>query len=245
MKKMKRGSAGIFILIALIAVLFSFSLYMHSTCKVDVENVKFLNEGEAFSSDFSRAFSTFLKVRVFACEQEGGNIFDKTLDFTRGLFGFDKSFYDFLEDLLMGLFIGFLIWLSYLFIGWSIKLFVLKILKPFKDQGIAEERAFNSGWLTFIGSSPWKIFAIGLFYAVLMQIPFINQFIQLVSFGPLLVLNNVFWKKGLQSIILAFYLGLAPGFIESYSRYKLRMRYSKKMIQLKARLSAADQSLNA
>jgi|TARA_B100001971_G_scaffold189906_1_gene192267 hypothetical protein len=150
-------------------------------------------------------------------------------DFLENVLGFNQNFYDFIPDLLMGLLMGLFIWLSYLFIGWTTVLSFLtpKLPGSVKNQAKFDMRKLKRGWLSFIGGHPWKIIPIGVAYAVLMQVPLLNTFIRTITFEPL----GVSWF--FRAIILAFYLGLLPGAIEAYSRYKLRMKYYKKIMEVK------------
>ncbi|MBI2629378.1 hypothetical protein HYW74_04820 [Candidatus Pacearchaeota archaeon] len=157
-----------------------------------------------------------------------GQIIPHSKKFALDTLGFNETVFSFFyPKLTTGLLVGLWIHLCYLFIGWTVRVGFLKMLQPFKPNAIAEAKRLQSSWLGFIGSSFWKIFPIGIFYAVIMMIPLVNPFIDTITFKFLEV------GEFLRSIILAFYLGLLPGAIEAYSRYRLRMKYYKKLMDIK------------
>lgn len=92
----------------------------------------------------------------------------------------------------------------------------------------------GSKWLEFIGDAWWKALVIGVGYAVLMQVPFLNSFIEFITFKPLLNLaHNWFIFGFFRSIILAFYVGFIPSAIEAYARYKMRKAYYNALTRAK------------
>lgn len=86
---------------------------------------------------------------------------------------------------------------------------------PFRDMG--------DRWLNFIGGRGWKVLLIAIGYWLIMQIPLINRFVQIVTFD--LVFDGVFWK----SIILAAELGFLPGILEYFWKDRMEVKYRKKL----------------
>ena len=139
--------------------------------------------------------------------------------------GFNQGIYEFLwPSFPWGLYVGALIWLSYMLINLALNINKKfdKVLGPFKSDA-----KLQSGWLNLIGGSYWKIIPVGLIIAILLQVPFIYTFINIITF-QVLGLNWFF-----QGILMAFYIGLLPGAIEAYTRYRTRMRYYKKIMEAK------------
>jgi hypothetical protein len=118
----------------------------------------------------------------------------------------------FIGSLIIGLLAGF--WL-----------FLMNLLYRFFTR--FSKTTMKSQWLILIGSSAWKVIAIGVGYAVLMQIPIINRAIEIITFEVLGV--NFF----IRSIIIAFYIGFGPAWIESYQKYRLRLNAEKAVIYAK------------
>ncbi|PJB94493.1 hypothetical protein CO081_00665 [Candidatus Pacearchaeota archaeon CG_4_9_14_0_8_um_filter_35_24] len=146
--------------------------------------------------------------------------------------GFNQGIYEFLwPSFPWGLYVGALIWLSYMLmkLALNINKKVDKVLEPFKSDARRRRdiRKLQSGWLNLIGGSYWKIIPVGLIIAILLQVPFIYTFINIITF-QVLGLNWFF-----QGILMAFYIGLLPGAIEAYTRYRTRMRYYKKIMEAK------------
>ncbi|MEM3074386.1 MAG: hypothetical protein QW727_00360 [Candidatus Pacearchaeota archaeon] len=174
---------------------------------------------------------------VFQCKQKPTGIISSIWLKTKNILGFDQTLYEFFyPDLVTGLLIGLWIWLIYELSIWTIKVNLLRLIPKLKERisGLidGEVQSIKSGWLGFLGSSPWKIIPIAVFYAVIMQIPIINFFIEVITFKPLFQ-DSLFGVIIVRSIIIAFYIGLLPSFIESYTRYRLRMKYYNKILEVK------------
>ncbi len=182
-----------------------------------------------------------LKIKVFAmeyiagCGSEDVGFFDKIGVFFTETLGFDKSMLSFLFDFRMGVFIGLWLWIIY-FVA-SLDVWV-NLIPWMKRASVIERRKLESGWLNFLASSPWKIIPIALTYAVLMQVPILNRFLEIISLKPLLdykVLLGGIFSLGdlLRSFIFAFYLGIFPSFFGSYKKFKLRNNLEKAIIAKK------------
>lgn len=169
------------------------------------------------------AIGRFVSQYVFFCEikPEGliGNI--------KAFLGFGKNFEAFFVDLLNGLFIGLLIWGSYWLIAIYTQWSLARFLTPLRRQARADVTRLQSSWLNLIGGQAWKIIVIGILYAIIMQIPVINRFIEIIAFKPL----ELSWI--LQDILIAFYIAFLPGAIEAYTRFKLRKRYYRQIQEAK------------
>lgn len=171
------------------------------------------------------------------------NLFNKGLDFGGWALGFDEGAYEFFFDVLMGLLAGLWIYLIYVLASWE-RLFVRFSL--FKANYSSYSTNLKASWLGFIGSQPWKILVVAVFYAVIMQIPILNRFIQIITFEFLLDLKVVltdgiivtFFQNiftfFIKSFILAFYIGLLPTAIQEFSRYKLRKKYYDYVLEQEA-----------
>jgi|SRR3989344_2498068 len=163
-----------------------------------------------------------------------GNFLDYSTGWTKNVFGFNKNSCDFFNNLVFGILTGIWIYLSYYLISLWISLILRTSFARFKKQAESDEKRLESSWLNFIGGRIYKIIPLAIAFAVLMQIPIINTFIDIISFNTRPIGLNWF----LRSIILAFYIGLLPGAIESYTRYKLRMHYYEQLVSVKYGMKA-------
>ncbi len=194
---------------------------------------------KAEGGNYIYKISNWIKETVFYCNLDNSLVVKSTFihkikNFLSDKLGFDQTVYEFFYPrLTMGFFIGLWIYLSYLLSKLTIKWNLLRLINVIKkdeegDKFVDSEMVeLSSSWLGFLGSSLWKIVPIAVFYAVLMQIPILNTFIETITFKPL----GVHWI--VRSFILAFYLGLFPGAIESYTRYRLRMKYYNQILRVK------------
>ena len=205
---------GIIILLLIAGLIFGIVKYCSK--ETTVEFSQWLIE---HSPKFMKGFSQ----TVFGGKIIGGGL-DNSATWITNILGFNKGFCDFIPDLLMGFLIGLFIYIAYLLIGWITR-YTLYI-QPFKLKK-SEITRIQSSWLNMIGGSAWKILLIGIIYAVLMQIPLLNSFINVITFKFLGV--NLL----IRALLIALYIGILPGAIESYSRYRLRMYYYKKIMQTK------------
>ena len=144
-------------------------------------------------------------------------VWSKTKTKTYELLGFERGIADFFKDLLTGAIAG----------GWIVLLYYLAN-KVFKDTSI------KSGWLELIGSSPWKIAPIAVFYFILHQIPLIKTIVQIITLEFLITFKGNFAYFMIRPLIFAFVLGMLPSIIEGYTRYKLRKKYREQLLNVKA-----------
>lgn len=226
MIKNKRGAIGwgwvfaygIIIVPIIIILLWWLIASIIQTCSKET-TIEFSNWLIDHSPKFMKGFSE----KVFGGKIIGGSL-DTSATWLTNILGFNKSFCDFIPDLLMGFLVGLFIYIAYLLIGWITR-YTLYI-QPFKLKK-SEITRIQSSWLNMIGGNAWKILLIGIIYAVMMQIPLLNSFINAITFKFLGV--NLF----IRAILIALYIGFLPGAIESYSRYRLRMYYYRKIMQTK------------
>lgn len=243
-KKGLSGKTWFIILGLIILVLLIFFIYKHNTCQITQDEIdKSTNPSLNPLTNMYNAFSVWFKQNVLLCQQERVGWLDKTTGFLKDKLGFNETLYDFFyPGLVVGLITGFLIYLVYLLaeitLVFSLNRWLFQKIKgPAGGAGAsisrnAELAQLRSSWLGFIGGNLWKVIPVAVFYAVIMQIPLLNSFFDIVTFKWLFkeaVWNSIF----LRSIILAFYLGLLPGAFESFMRYRLRMRYYKNMVAFK------------
>ncbi len=83
-------------------------------------------------------------------------------------------------------------------------------------------------WMELVCGSWWKILIIGMVYGIIMLIPIIKNAIEFISFEYLMPDS---WF--IRSFILAFYIGFGPAAIEQIHRYRLRMQYYKRLMDVK------------
>jgi len=137
-----------------------------------------------------------------------------------------QSFCLFFYDLGVGLLAGLWIWILYLIYFYE-NVLNLKLIKT---------RASKNPWLRAIGSSAYKILAIGLAYAVIMQIPFLNAAIDIILFD---FFANGFWfDVVVRSFLIAFYLGVGPTAYSEYKRYKMKRAYQYAVLRKKYQAKA-------
>ena len=235
----------IFILIALIIG----SFVIHQSCKISQKEIDVCNNpGTAWSSDSEtqevswfdiylktfHCFSYWFKENVFMCEQERTGIISNVAGFFSSVLGFDQNIYDFGIDLLTGLLVG--LWVTGIF--WLANLEKLFMFGNFlgKIFSAGYQANLKNSWLGFLGDNWWKIIPIGVFYAVIMQIPVITTIISVITFEPLLTFKSA-WGWFLKSFIVAFYLGLVPTMIEQYTKFLLRKRLYTAIELEKARVA--------
>lgn len=95
-------------------------------------------------------------------------------------------------------------------------------------RNVFAKGGYASRWQTMIAGNAWQIIAIGLAYAILLQVPIVNTFIYIITFEAL----GLNWF--LRSIIIAFYIGLGPSWIEEFIKYRLKLKADKAVIYAKA-----------
>jgi hypothetical protein len=99
---------------------------------------------------------------------------------------------------------------------------IYRFIKRFNPKA-----SIGSQWMLLIAGKLWMVIAIAFGYAVIMQIPIINRAIEIITFEVLGV--NFF----IRSFIIAFYIGFGPAWIESYQKYRLRIKAEKAILYAK------------
>ena len=163
-------------------------------------------------------------------ERTTGFIKETIPTYFKKITGFEKwgeNDLGFWRYLFIGFLTGFWMWLGVFIKNMSGRFTRLIRKKGFKEAREKAKGLQKKEWLDFIAGDFWRIIIIGIGYAIIMQIPIINRFMQIITFELL----GVNWF--LRSIILAFYIGFGPAWIEQYARYRLRMKYYKKITQIK------------
>tara|TARA_Y100000310_G_scaffold111916_1_gene110312 strand:+ start:1058 stop:2029 length:972 start_codon:yes stop_codon:yes gene_type:complete len=169
--------------------------------------------------------------KVAIIKEKTLGVFTKTIPtYTKKILGFEKWNEDdlgFWKYLGIGLLAGLWMWL-----GTKLKNIGRRFSTWVRKKGLSTalkigHRLPKKEWLDFLAGDFWRIVIIGLGYAILMQVPIINRFIQIITFETI-GLNPFF-----VSIVISFYIGFGPAWIEQYARYRLRMKYYKKITQIK------------
>jgi hypothetical protein len=218
-----------------LTLLFLIGLFLFvggDSCSVSAVEINQANGG-----DFLLKTSNWIKINIYGCGQEL-NIFGRIGYGFKELLGGNQTASDFLWDFILGALAGLILYGLYKLIMLSssqISKSVTSATSGLLGGGSAMREAVNikNGWLGMIASAPWKVLVVGMFWAVVMQIPVLNKFLDLITF------NNVFSMVDLgvpfliRGFIIAFYFGLLPSFIEAYSRYRLRMAAYNKLIEMK------------
>lgn len=154
--------------------------------------------------------------------------FGKAAYYTKGLLGFkDNGFilttWDFITDYWLGFSAGLILWLTNMLI-----MFWANFGSRFEMKNtLVEIGKHRESWLFAVAGSAWKIFAIGLFYAIVMQIPIVNRFFDIITFKVLEV------NPLIRTAIFAFYIGFGPALLEWGWRYRLRKKYYKQLMSVK------------
>ena len=242
---------AIIVVIILMFVLFN-TVLNKLVCPISEETqiAESTNISIAFSDGFDNGLRTLwyknwnpVRRLAFSCKNEAiqdKNFYEKAKDFTVEKLGFDKDVFNFIADLGFGLLVGLWVWIAFAAISGLTKVSLGSFSKfnPYFNK-TAEISKIKRGWLSFIGSSPWKILAVGIFIAVLLQIPLLNSFIDIITFKPLAL--NAY----LRTMLLAFYIGFLPGAIEAYTRYRQRLKYYKQIVRVKYGIKIAKAAAEA
>lgn len=141
------------------------------------------------------------------------------------LLGFGKtsgySICIFIYDLEVGLLAGLWIYLLYL----------IYIIERRGTLRLLKTKVSQNTWLTAIGGAWYKILIIGLAYAILMQIPFLNAGIDLICFDFLV--DGFWFDVIIRSFLIAFYIGVGPTAYSEYKRYKIKKAYQYAVLRKK------------
>jgi hypothetical protein len=221
------GNKNFWWLLIIPLIYFIVGLFFLFSCPFSSEFVaRATTEGNSFS-----AFWYKLGTNFYGCGQEVSPLGRINYYFLEFL-GFKQTPGDFIGDFLLGLFAGLILWIAYELAFSSEKFNSWLFKKTFGMTSPGSTYKIRSSWLNFIASSPWKAPVIGLFYATLLQIPFITPFINIITFK---VLGTPPWAR---AVIVAFYFGLLPAGYEAYRRYKLRNKYYEKVLEIKSGASS-------
>lgn len=129
--------------------------------------------------------------------------------------------------ILMGTIAGFWLWF-FSQVGRAL----LASIAWFRDKGAQQSR-----WMQLIAGSAWKMFAVGLGYGVLMQVPVVNAVIKIIT------LESFGLNKFLVTFVIAFWVGLAPAWIEDYHKYRIRIKAEQAVAYAKARAAIEKSSM--
>jgi hypothetical protein len=223
------------IFFAVICLALGLSIHYHQTCKITPEDLLTASNGSNLQYT-----KNWVKEHIFFCEKETPGIIENPTYWIKETLNFNKGILDFIPDLVTGALVGLWIFLIFVLARLEMLFALIPVLKSFTKNDYAK---LQSGWLGFIGGKVWKIIPIAVGYAVLMQIPIINSFIQVITLEPLLGLKSTIWiwNSFIKSFILAFYIGFAPAAIEGYTRYKLKKRYMYAITRVKYEGELLDQ----
>ncbi len=122
-----------------------------------------------------------------------------------------------------GFFAGLIIYGFY----WFIKFFrwINKKSLIRKDEEEFEES--QTRWFNILVGRFWKIPLIGIFFAVLMQIPIINKLLYFI------LLDFYFTGSIVRVVTLAFLIGFLPALVENFFKEKYRFKLKKKVLDAK------------
>lgn len=234
---------NILISILIIVIVFSYLLAFCGSIKIFGIEISIF-EGSTSSTYYNIGTNSYKNVSANIAEQGWLGYYYKGLYWSADKLGFNTGYKDietygtcwgwilnktkavgvFLGDLFIGALAGF--WLYAVYV-------ISKILNRLNKT------ALKSQWLVLMGSSLWKIIAIGVGYAVLMQVPIVNAFINIITLQIKPFNLNFF----IRSFIIAFYIGLGPAWIESYQKYRLRIKAEKAIIAAQSRAKLERTSL--
>jgi len=137
------------------------------------------------------------------------------------------SWSDFFYNFGIGIWAGIWIWIIASIQSWWRSFYAKAMAKENRRNPFATIR---SHWLQLIAGRLWKVLIIAAGFAVLTQIPIINRFVQLITFGFYLD----FWAR---TAVLALELGFIPLIVEHYMKIRLESKY-KKMVTHAAKVGA-------
>ncbi len=231
---------------AVIIILVAFSIYWGmlgiKSCVITSDQLAKAANGTGFMNSTLWPAWNWMRGNVLGCGKElgwGGRL----LRDVGKVLGFEQTMGDFFLDFLTGFVAGIFLWLIYILAFESEKigqLFRTKMKNNLYIPGKENMGKLKSSWLSIIASGiiPWKAIVIGAFYAVLLQIPFLKTAIEFITFSKFLGVE-IGIPVLIRAIIIAFYFGLLPTAIESYSRYKIRKELYTKLLEVKAGVKAA------
>ncbi len=151
--------------------------------------------------------------KVFGLKKAGENdkIFGKSIE--------SFGAWDF-EYLGIGFFAGLILWVYYL-IKRVIKWWYKEVFGESSGSDNNVLSSYGSRWLGLVANKPYKPVLIGVGYWVVMNIPFLNRVVQVITL-------DLFLKGAFSRIVaLAVIFGLLPELAEMYWRTKIDVRYEK------------------
>ena len=172
-----------------------------------------------------------IKGKAVIVKERTIEVFTKTIpSYTKKFLGFEEwgsIDHYFITYLFVGFLAGFWMWLG-AFIKNTVSKVKEGVMYSKKGTKLSKKIAISKGtWLDLIAGSFWKIPIIGIGYAIIMRVPIIMRIIQVITFDVLGL--GLFFR----SIVIAFYIGFLPTWIEQYARYRMRMKYYKKIQEVK------------
>ncbi len=182
---------------------------------------------------FTRVFSSYWwKKNLFFCKEEQAGFINKSKSFIKDKLGFNETIWDFIYP---GLVTGILMFL-WIYLTYKFAVLVSSYLPRWKRYSVFHGRTgtltkLKNSWMSIVAGKLWKLVPVAVGYAIIMQIPIINSFIDLIT-----IFDSIFFK----SIVLAFYLGFLPQAIEEYARYKLRKDYYQRVLRVRYRQRMTD-----
>ena len=81
-------------------------------------------------------------------------------------------------------------------------------------------------WFNLISGRIWKIFIIGMFFAIIIQIPLLGRILQVITLDLINFKSN-FFELLVRSLIFSFIIGFGPALYEYYSKIRLETKYQK------------------
>jgi hypothetical protein len=159
-----------------------------------------------------------------------GEYSEWTIKTGRDMLGLNEGLLDFIQDFIKGIFIGLWLFIVFVLASWETIFMRIPLLQL---AYVGSRAALRRSWLGLISGKLWKIIPTAMGYAILMQVPLINSFIKVVTFEALLNLSTTsFWTGVITSFIVAFYIGFLPAGIEAYTRYRIKKKAYKEVINI-------------
>lgn len=235
--KRKRGMSGNTIFWIVLAILIIIPIFQHTQfrfpCSISPSEISKAAE----SNLRGVAYSGIVKVKefYFGCSIVSG-AFGGILYFIRDTLGFEQDIFDFVFDLFsVGFLTGLWIWIM------SFLMTLEGLLQNVPFIGVFYKNyPYKRTWLYTIGGRFWKIFIVAISYAVVMQIPFLNRFIDIITF-TFLNYSSWWFTIVVRSLLLALYIGLLPTIWYEYKRYRLKKAYQAAVLRKKYEAKAVGQ----
>lgn len=151
--------------------------------------------------------------KVFGLKKAGENdkIFGKSIE--------SLGAWDF-EYLGIGFFAGLILY-GYYLIKRAIKLWYKEVFGESSGSENNILSSYGSRWIGLVAGRAYKVLLIGVGYWVVMNIPFLNRVVQVITLD--LFLSGFFSR----AVVLAVIFGLLPEIAEMYWRTKIDVQYEK------------------